>query len=458
VITTWGLLYPFLRVFPEAFADADTDSFAGENAVGFRSGERRSDRLESKHFGTAVVPTFEGSQMIRSVVHTGTIRRQLAASGVLLLIAFYAQLTFAGPAVAAPFTGGVSPTIVSNLADLNGDGVVNGSDDANAFYGDTHIIDGALDCNGWLLPNAGSAGDGVISALDDCVLIGYDGTPTGVTILVVNGAFQVADGPLPIVFNALDPDNPDVSDSDFAWSTISGRVDSSGDETITADDCHLGLIGLADDAGLGDPTVGVNILGNDLANSNPCGFANPPADAHDGLVDLNGDGNITAADSCPRCFFGHGVATGRAQVATPSSSACPGHGTDPRNQVVGTSGADVLTGTVGADVICGLGGSDTLNGLGGKDLLLGGGGADVLRGGLAADRLVGSSGNDRLLGGPHRDRLLGGPGRDRLFGGPGGDRMLGGPGNDRLDGGRGNDFGVGGPGADTFVRCETRRR
>jgi Ca2+-binding RTX toxin-like protein len=404
--------------------------------------------------------------MIRSVVHTGTARRQLAASGALLLIAFYAQLTFADPAAVAAFTGGVSPTIVNNLADLNGDGVVNGSDDANAFYGGTHIIDGALDCNAWLLPNAGSAGDGVIDALDDCALIGYDGSPTGVTILVVNGAFQVADGPLPTVFNALDPDNPDVSDSDFAWSTINGRVDSSGDEAITTDDCHLGLIGLADDAGLGDPTIGVNILGNDLANSNPCGFANPPADAHDGLIDLNGDGNITAADTCPRCFFGHGVATGRAQVATPSSSACPGHATDPRNQVVGTSGADVLTGTVGPDVICGLGGSDTLNGLGGNDLLWGGGGADTLRGGLGADRLVGSFGNDRLvggrgsdrlLGGPGRDRLLGGPGHDRLFGGPANDRLVGGPGNDRLDGGRGNDFGVGGLGADTFVRCETRR-
>jgi Ca2+-binding RTX toxin-like protein len=414
--------------------------------------------------------------MIRSAVHTGTARRQLAASGVLILIAFYAQLTFADPAAAAPFTGGVSPTIVSNLADLNGDGVVNGTDDANAFYGATHIIDGALDCNAWLLPNAGSAGDGVIDLLDDCALLGYDGSPLGVAIPVVNGAFQVGDGPLPTVFNALDPDNPDVGDSDFAWSTINGRVDSDGDETITADDCHLGLIGLADDAGLGDPTVGVNVLGNDLANSNPCGFATPPADAHDGLVDLNGDGNITAADSCPRCFFGHGVATGRAQVATPSSSACPGHATDPRNQVVGTSGADVLTGTVGPDVICGLGGSDTLNGLGGKDLLLGGDRADVLRGGLAADRLVGSSGNDRLMGGPGGDRLLGGPGRDRLLGGPGSDRLLGGlgsdrllggpgadrllggPGNDRLDGGRGNDFAVGGLGADTFVRCETRRR
>lgn len=111
--------------------------------------------------------------MIRSDVQTGTARRQLTALGVFLLIAFYSHLTSADPAAAAPFTGGVSPTIVDNLADLNGDDVVAGRDDANAFFGDTHIIDGSLDCNAWLLPNAGTAGDGVINLLDDCALIGY---------------------------------------------------------------------------------------------------------------------------------------------------------------------------------------------------------------------------------------------------------------------------------------------
>lgn len=54
---------------------------------------------------------------IRSTVYMGDARRRIAAFGVLTLIAFYAQLTFAGPADAAPFSGGVSPTIISNLAD-----------------------------------------------------------------------------------------------------------------------------------------------------------------------------------------------------------------------------------------------------------------------------------------------------------------------------------------------------
>ena len=182
---------------------------------------------------------------------------------------------------------------------------------------------------------------------------------------------------------------------------------------------------------------------------------------------------------------------------------CPGFEGDPRNDVVGTSGNDVLTGTAGPDIICGLGGNDILDGLGGNDLLIGGagadrllgragtdtlrgsGGPDVLNGGIGNDRLYGGAHTDRLYGGPGNDRLLGGggrdllvggggrdrlvggagndrllgkAGRDRLFGGLGRDRLFGGPGNDYLDGGAGFDLGVGGLGRDTFIRIERRRR
>jgi Ca2+-binding RTX toxin-like protein len=111
--------------------------------------------------------------------------------------------------------------------------------------------------------------------------------------------------------------------------------------------------------------------------------------------------------------------------------ACPGFATDPRNQVVGTAGADVLNGTGGADIICGLGANDVLNGRGGNDLVLGGAGADVGRGGAGRDTVQGASGRDRLFGGGADDLLLGGAGPDRLDGGPGDDRCIGGPGRDR---------------------------
>src|SRR5919106_3112123 len=355
--------------------------------------------------------------------HPRTSHRGVIILGVLFLLVFV-QLALAAPAAAQAFTGGFSPTIINGGADLNGDGVVTGRDDSDAFYGDTSIIDGRLDCDAWAGPNDGVAGDGVIAVDDDCTLIGYDGTPDGVTIVVSGGEFQVADGPLPTVFNAADPDNPDVGASDFAWSTIDGRVDSNGDEMISGDDCHLGLIAETVDAGLGVPTDGADILGNPGANE--CGFANPPDPADDGLVDLNSDGEITAADSCTNgCFFGHNVQNGFVMQLE-----CPGFEGDPRNDVRGTAGNDTLGGTFRADIICGLGGNDTLLGHGGNDLLLGGAGADSLSGSSGLDRLRGGSGADGLVGGGGRDRLNGQGGRDLLLGGARADLLSGGSGAD----------------------------
>jgi Ca2+-binding RTX toxin-like protein len=400
--------------------------------------------------------------VIRLTSRPRTARRRIAVLGALFLMVFYAQLVLAGPAGAGPLTGGFSPTVINGGADLNGDGVVNGRDDSNMFYGSTSIIDGKLDCDAWgPQANDGSAGDETIDGADDCSLVGYDGTPDGVTIEVLNGAFQVANGPLPEVFNAADPDNPDVGDSDFAWSAIDGRVDSNGDEVIDGDDCHFGLIGQTIDDGLGDATDGADILGNPGANE--CGFGTPPNTADNGLVDRNSDGDITSADSCSNgCFFGHNLVLGKVQELE-----CPGYAGDPRNDVVGTAASETLVGTAGADIICGRGGNDTLIGRGGRDLLLGGrgadllkgrGGADTLRGGAGADVLRGGDGNDRLFGNRGNDRLFGNAGRDRLFGNAGRDRLFGNAGRDRLDGGAGFDRGVGGAGLDTFIRCESTRQ
>jgi hypothetical protein len=190
---------------------------------------------------------------------------------------------------------GLSPTIVNGLADMNGDGVVDSSDDSSAFYGDTSIIDGHLDCNNWASANDGAAGDGAINGLggpDDCTLIGVP----NVTIQVVGGVFQTGDGPLPTVFNAADPTNPSVVPADFAWSTIFGKVDSNGNGSIGGTDCSFNVIGDAD------------ILGNDAS----CGSGQSNPNSTNGKVDLNGDGKITAAgDSCTDgCFLGQDVANG----------------------------------------------------------------------------------------------------------------------------------------------------
>ena len=325
-----------------------------------------------------------------------TAQRMLFIALVSLL-ALCIPLLLAGPAGAGPLTGGFSPTIVGGGADVDGNGIVNTGDDANAFYGDTSIIDGKLDCNAWgAVANRGDAGSGTITGADDCSLVGYDGTPDGVTIHVVDGAFQTENGPLPTVFNADEPDNPSVADSDFAWSARDGRVDSNGNEAIDSDDCHVGVVD------------SIDVLSNDVADSNPCGFASSPNTADNGLLDFNNDQDITAGDSCSTgCFFGLDVLTGKVQEVE-----CAGFEGDPRHDVVGTSGGDTLIGTAGRDIICGRGGNDTLIGAGANDLLLGGGGADVLRGGDGRDVLRGGRGNDRLNGGGGFDRGFGGPGHD----------------------------------------------
>ncbi len=249
-------------------------------------------------------------EQIRSV-RTGRPTAFVVAS--VLVVGFLAGVPTAS---AAAFTGGFSPTIIAGGADLNGDGVVTGRDDSNKFFGDTSIIDGNLDCDAWgATQNAGTPGSLTITVGDDCTLVGYDGTVDGVTISVTDGMFGWPSGTaLPTVYNAAVPANPDVSASDFAWSTIGGKVDSNGDEFISSTDCTFGLIGQTVDAGLGvDATDGVDILGSDAG----CGFAGGPLSSTlNGLVDLNSDVSITAADSCTNgCFFGHNVTSGIVQGA-----------------------------------------------------------------------------------------------------------------------------------------------
>ena len=100
-------------------------------------------------------------------VHPDTRPRTPQRTLSLALVAVMAlciPLLLAGPAGAGPLTGGFSPTIVGQGADVNGNGIVNTADDANAFYGDTSIIDGKLDCDAWgVVANDGEVGNGAIT-------------------------------------------------------------------------------------------------------------------------------------------------------------------------------------------------------------------------------------------------------------------------------------------------------
>jgi hypothetical protein len=246
------------------------------------------------------------------------MRRTAAGVGVAIALVVVG-LTVSNQAAAAAFSGTFGPTIYNGLADVDGNGVVNGNDDSNAFFGSTNIINGGVDCNAWgATVNSGAAGDNVINGNDNCSLLAYDGTADGAPIEVASGSFSTINGaaiangtPLPHVFpNPATPANNDIGDSRFAWSAINGRVDANGNETIEGSDCTNDLVGSA------------NVLSN--AQVAECGFVAPPAFDVNGLVDLNDDFTITSADSCASgCFFRHNVTNGVVQAEGPSITPSP---------------------------------------------------------------------------------------------------------------------------------------
>jgi IPT/TIG domain len=234
----------------------------------------------------------EGSEVKRFVV-------------LLAAVALVIPIT-AGTASAVAFDGKVAPKIYGQAADLNGSGTVTTVDDWNAFYGDTDIINGLLDCDAWDpgVANDGVEGNGVIGGDDDCTLEGgYDGTANGVDIDVINGEFLLADGvliangyQLPFTFNASQPDNPSVIAADFGWQVIGGKVDANGDGDITGDDCSVGIV------------EGMQILGQ------TCGLSPAPETAFNGMVDVNLDEAITSADDNDTSFFGLSIVDGLVQA------------------------------------------------------------------------------------------------------------------------------------------------
>src|ERR687894_52395 len=92
---------------------------------------------------------------------------------------------------------------------------------------------------------------------------------------------------------------------------------------------------------------------------------------------------------------------GTARPTPPSPTAtCEGE----TATIVGTAGNDNnIVGTSGRDVIAALGGNDRISALGGNDLVCGGGGHDQIDGGAGADRLFGHSGVDNIVGGTGND-------------------------------------------------------
>ena len=168
--------------------------------------------------------------------------------------------------------------------------------------------------------------------------------------------------------------------------------------------------------------------------------------------------------------------------------------------LVGSSGDDILIGSIENNMIDGALGDDILMGAGGDDILIGGGGTDTaifsgnaseytitvdeatgditvahndggidgtdtlsgieqlmfadgmyIDGGAGDDTLGGGEGDDFIAGGAGDDTIDGGAGNDTLDGGEGADVLYGSGGNDILEGGAGDDVLNGGAGDDLLT-------
>jgi Ca2+-binding RTX toxin-like protein len=152
------------------------------------------------------------------------------------------------------------------------------------------------------------------------------------------------------------------------------------------------------------------------------------------------------------------------------------YGGGSNDRIFGRGGNDVLSGGVSDDALYGGGGSDTVSYAGtltdgvtvrllfgtatgayGADTLvnieniIGSSGNDILAGNATDNTIDGGAGNDRLLGRFGDDVVRGGDGGDTVFGGRGSDTLYGGAGDDALKGNVGTDVLYGGDGADQFL-------
>jgi Ca2+-binding RTX toxin-like protein len=107
--------------------------------------------------------------------------------------------------------------------------------------------------------------------------------------------------------------------------------------------------------------------------------------------------------------------------------------------VIGSSGSDLITADGEQNRVEGGDGADRLSGLSGHDYLDGGDDNDILYGGNDNDTLYGGNDDDTLYGDANSDRLYGDSGLDKLYGGDGADTIMGGSESDTIFGDLGDD-------------------
>lgn len=185
------------------------------------------------------------------------------------------------------------------------------------------------------------------------------------------------------------------SDSLTGIENVTG---SSGDDHIQGDGVSNLLQGQGGNdwinGGSGDDTL----IGGQGADSLFGGLGNDTfrASVNDGNDSYDGGGDTDTYDlSGTSANASVNLLTGLASSSQTGNDTLTGI-----ENVIGSSGANILTGDGGANVLTGLGGNDTLGGGGGNDTLFGGANRDTLTGGAGNDLFVfsaiGDSGTSTL--------------------------------------------------------------
>jgi CSLREA domain-containing protein len=253
------------------------------------------------------------------------------------------------------------------VVDVNGDVV---DEDDETFTVDLSNAGGATISDGQATGTITDDDSSTISIADDTVTEGNAGTtPATFTVSL---------------------STPSASQVTVDWATADGTATAPSDYVAGGDTVTFA-------PGDVEETVVVQVNGDTTVETDESFFVDLSDPTEATLGDDQGQGTILNDDTAP---------------APPPAQTCPGFESDPRPQVVGTDGPDVLTGSPAGEILCGLGGNDVVSGGGGNDLILGGGGNDRLAGQGGKDVLKGQAGRDRMNGGPGRDRCQGGPGAD----------------------------------------------
>jgi Ca2+-binding RTX toxin-like protein len=324
----------------------------------------------------------------------------------------------------------------------------------------------------------GGAADDVILGLDgaDSVLGGdgndtlYGGAGSDTLLGGLGGDYLQGDIGADFLFGGTGNDVY-VVDSDDAVSEAAGE----GSDTIYASGSHT-LIAFSEIEFLlaqnTSSTIGVNLVGNNYANTISASAGNDSltgGDGNDTLYGQAGNDTLRGDNGSDTLIGGTGndaFYVGPILLGTDDIIEANGEGIDTvfvtesyslntttnaevefmtafdlNSQVTmfGNNQNNVLTGSNLYDFLRGFDGDDTVNGGQGNDSMYGDDGDDQMFGGAGNDTVAGDNGDDQMFGGMGNDLVIGGSGNDLLFGEDGDDSLYGQAGNDVLTGGFGND-------------------